>query len=129
LQIASTIGRAVVLEDATVAPTGGPRCEVVAVAKRDLRAGERIDGIGGFCVYGLIENAPAARQAEALPMGLCEGSTLRRDVPCDTVLTTNDVALPPERLSDRLWLEQRRRWPDAPTRGDRALAAKERAAV
>jgi predicted homoserine dehydrogenase-like protein len=129
LQIASTIGRAVVLEDATVAPIGGPRCEVVAVAKRDLRAGERIDGIGGFCVYGLIENAPAARQVDALPMGLCEGSTLRHDVKRDTVLTANDVVMPPERLSDRLWLEQRRRWPEAPTRGDRAMAVKERSAV
>jgi predicted homoserine dehydrogenase-like protein len=129
LQIASTIGRAVVLKDATVAPLGGPRCEVVAVAKRDLRAGERVDGIGGFCVYGLIENAPAARQVDALPMGLCEGSTMRHDVPRDTVLTANDVVMPPERLSDRLWLEQRRRWPDAPPRGDRAMQVKERAAV
>ena len=38
---------------------GGPVCEVVAVAKRDLKAGERLDGIGGFCAYGLIENAAA----------------------------------------------------------------------
>ena len=130
LQIASTIGRAVALNDATVAALSGPRCEVVAVAKRDLRAGERLDGIGGFCVYGLIENAPAARRMEALPMGLSEGCTLRRDVPRDRVLTAADVQLPPERLSDRLWAEQRRRWPDAPvSRGDRPVAAKERASV
>jgi predicted homoserine dehydrogenase-like protein len=45
LQIASTLGRAVVHRDATVAPIGGPVCEVVAVAKRDLKAGERLDGI------------------------------------------------------------------------------------
>ena len=57
LQIASTIGRAVVHRDATVAPIGGPVCEVVTVAKRDLKAGERLDGIGGFCSYGLIDNA------------------------------------------------------------------------
>ena len=40
---------------------GGPGCEVVTVAKRDLKAGERLDGVGGFCAYGLIENRAAAR--------------------------------------------------------------------
>jgi predicted homoserine dehydrogenase-like protein len=111
LQIASTIGRAVVLNDATVAPAGGPRCEVVAVAKRDLKAGERLDGIGGFCAYGLIENSSTARSDDALPMSLSEGCTLKRDVPKDQVVTAHDVVMPAERLSDRLWQEQRRRWP------------------
>lgn len=130
LQIASTIGRAVVLNDPTVAPLGGPRCEVVAVAKRDLRAGEQLDGIGGFSVYGLIDNASAARAAEALPMGLSEGCTLRHDVPRDRVLTMRDVTMPAERLSDRLWLEQRRRWSETPAvRDPRSIAATERASV
>ena len=111
LQIASTIGRAAALRDATVAPMGGPRCEVVAMAKRDLRKGEPLDGIGGFCCYGLIENATAARAAKALPMGLSEGCVMRRDVARDSVLTANDVRMPPERLCDRLWDEQQRRWP------------------
>ena len=35
---------------------GGPVTEVVALAKRDLRAGETLDGIGGFTVYGMLEN-------------------------------------------------------------------------
>ncbi len=65
LQIASTIGRAVVHRDPTVAPIGGPVCEVVTVAKRDLKAGERLDGVGGFCSYGLIDNA-APRAARRL---------------------------------------------------------------
>jgi len=111
LQIASTIGRAVAFQDPTVTPLDGPRCEVVAMAKRDLKAGERLDGIGGFCTYGLIENAPAARAARALPMGLSEGCTLRRAVAKDCVLTADDVAMPAERPSDVLWREQARRWP------------------
>ena len=65
IQIASTIGRAVIHRDPTVAPIGGPVCEVVTVAKRDLKAGERLDGIGGFCAYGLIDNAAAARAMAA----------------------------------------------------------------
>lgn len=110
VQIASTIGRAVECRDATVAPLDGPRCEVVAVAKRNLRAGERLDGVGGFCMYGSIENAATARAVNALPMGLAEGCVLQHDLPKDTVLTSSDVQMPPERPSDRLWEEQRLRW-------------------
>jgi predicted homoserine dehydrogenase-like protein len=117
LQIASTIGRAVDLQDATVAALGSPVCEVVSVAKRDLAAGERLDGIGGFCTYGLIENTPAARAAQSLPMGLSEGCTLLRSVAKDHVLTAADVQMPSERPSDLLWREQQQRWPlDAASR-------------
>ena len=80
IQIASTIGRVAVHRDATVAPLAGPVCEVVTVAKRDLKAGERLDGIGGFCAYGLIDNAAPSRAVSALPIGLSEGCVLRRDV-------------------------------------------------
>lgn len=111
LQIVSTIGRAAILGDATVAALDGPRCEVVAVAKRDLRGGEMLDGVGGFCTYGLIENAAAARASGALPIGLSEGCRLRRPVPRDTLLRAEHVDMPSERLCDRLWQEQHRRWP------------------
>ena len=83
VQIASTIGRAALLRDPTIAPAGGPVCEVVAVAKRDLKAGERLDGIGGFCAYGLIDNTQSARRSNALPIGLSENGILTRDVPKD----------------------------------------------
>ena len=85
IQIASTIGRAVIHRDPTVAPIAGPVCEVVTVAKRDLKAGEHLDGIGGFCTYGLIDNATAARAIAALPIGLSEGCVLRQDVSKDDV--------------------------------------------
>jgi len=111
LQIASTIGRAALFNDATVTPLDGPRCEVLAVAKRDLRAGEKLDAIGGFCTYGLIDNSSAARGINALPIGLAEGCTLARDVAKDSALTMADVRMPAERLSDKLWGEQQQRWP------------------
>src|SRR6185437_14740425 len=79
LQIASTIGRACIHRDATVAPLAGPVCEVVSVAKRDLKKGERLDGIGGFCTYGLIDNTASARAMDALPIALSEGRVLRRN--------------------------------------------------
>ena len=111
IQIASTIGRAVIHRDATVAPVGGPVCEVVAVAKRDLKAGERLDGVGGFCTYGLIDNRCAARRMRALPIGLSEGRELRRDVPKDAVLSFDDVESVAKGVVEELWHEQNRCWP------------------
>jgi predicted homoserine dehydrogenase-like protein len=113
IQIASTIGRAVIHRDPTVAPVGGPVCEVVAVAKRDLKAGERLDGIGGFCTYGLIDNRAAARSISALPIGLSEGRVLLRDVPKDSVVSFDDVDTPAEGIVESLWHEQNARWPQA----------------
>jgi len=111
IQIASTIGRAVIHRDPTVAPSGGPVCEVVTVAKRDLKAGERLDGIGGFCTYGLIDNTAAARSMVALPIGLSEGCVLRRDVSKDRALSVDDVEAVPGGLVHELWREQSARWP------------------
>jgi predicted homoserine dehydrogenase-like protein len=111
IQIASTIGRAVIHGDPTVAPIAGPVCEVVTVAKRDLKAGERLDGIGGFCTYGLIDNTVAARGVSALPIGLSKGCVLRRDVSKDDVLSFDDVEQPRDRLTEALWWEQNGQWP------------------
>jgi predicted homoserine dehydrogenase-like protein len=113
LQIASTIGRAIIHRDATVAPIGGPVCEVVSVAKRDLKAGECLDGIGGFCTYGLIDNASAARRMRALPIGLSEGCVLRRNVSKDDVISFDDVDAIPKGIAGTLWQEQNARWLDA----------------
>jgi predicted homoserine dehydrogenase-like protein len=110
IQIASTIGRAVVLRDATVAPLAGPVCEVVTIAKRDLKSGETLDGIGGFCSYGLIDNSSAARTMSALPIALSDGCVLRRDVAKDGVVTFEDVIVPAGRLTEALWREQHARW-------------------
>jgi predicted homoserine dehydrogenase-like protein len=112
IQIVSTIGRAVIHRDPTVAPIAGPVCEVVAIAKRDLKAGERLDGVGGFCAYGLIDNTATARATTALPIALSEGCVLRRDVSKDHMLSLDDVEEPPrDRLVESLWQEQRARWP------------------
>jgi predicted homoserine dehydrogenase-like protein len=121
IQIASTIGRAVIHGDPTVAPIAGPVCEVIAVAKRDLRAGEQLDGVGGYCTYGLIENAASARSANALPISLSEGRTLKRDVAKDTVVSFDDAVAQPPGLAEVLWLEQRALWPSAAKGSDLPL--------
>ena len=115
IQLPSTIARAVLHRDPTVAPLRGPSCEVVTVAKRDLKAGETLDGVGGFCAYGLIENRATARALNALPIAMSDDCVLLRDVAKDEVVSFNDVRLPSPRLLDRLWQEQLQRWPGADT--------------
>jgi predicted homoserine dehydrogenase-like protein len=123
-QIASTIGRAFIHRDPTVAPLAGPVCEVVTMAKRDLKAGERLDGIGGFCAYGLIDNATAARAVAALPIGLSSGCKLFRDISKDDVISIHDVESPRGGVADALWREQDARWPVV-TQASRTQLAKE----
>ena len=106
LQIVPTVARAVLFRDATVAPQGEPVCDVLTVAKRDLKAGEVFDGIGGFTCYGTIDNADVVRRENLLPMGLAEGCRLTRDVPRDQPITYSDVVVPPGRIVDRLRAEQ-----------------------
>jgi predicted homoserine dehydrogenase-like protein len=106
LEAPLTAARAVLFGDAAVSPLGGPVCEVVTAAKRDLRAGDRLDGIGGFTAYGVIENSDVARAADLLPIGLAEGCVLRRDVVVDDVIARDDVDMPQGRLADELFAEQ-----------------------
>ena len=94
------------LGDATIAPRAGPRVEVVALAKRDLAAGEVIDELGGFDVYGEAETAAITARDGLLPIGVAVGARLTRAIRKDAVLAYGDVALPEGRLVDRLRAEQ-----------------------
>lgn len=102
LEVPNTIARAVLFKDAAIAPHGKPTVDVVATAKRDLFAGEVLDGIGCYMTYGQCENADVTREGELLPMGLAAGCRLIRDIPKDQVLTYKDVELPDNRLCDQL---------------------------
>lgn len=102
----SSIARAVDFSDATLAPLGGIRVEVVCTAKQALNAGEVLDGCGGFLTYGLCENAAGSTRQRLLPMGLSEGCVLRRPVAADQVLSIDDVEFPQGRLIDALRAEQ-----------------------
>jgi predicted homoserine dehydrogenase-like protein len=101
-----TVARAVLFKDAAITPLGAPICEVPTIAKRELRAGEVLDGFGGFLSYGTIENYSICRRDDLLPMGLSDGCVIRRDVPKDAPISYADVQLPAARLCDRLREEQ-----------------------
>lgn len=106
LEVPLTAARAALFQDAAVTPIGGPVCDVITVAKRDLKAGEVLDGIGGFTCYGTLENSEICRADNLLPMGLSQGCGLKRDIHRDDPLTYDDVDLPEGRLCDKLRMEQ-----------------------
>jgi predicted homoserine dehydrogenase-like protein len=112
-EVPNTIARAALLGDATLAPCGPPRVEVVATAKVDLHSGQTIDGLGGYMTYGLAERAELTASDDLLPMGVAEGCRLVADVAKDTVLTYADVEVPTGRAVDRL-REVQRSAPAAP---------------
>jgi predicted homoserine dehydrogenase-like protein len=109
----TTIARAVLFGD-TAGAAAGLQVEVCAVAKRNLAAGEVLDDYGHFMTYGEAASAAEQQERRYLPEGLVEGCRLVRDLPRDTVLTFDDVVLPPGRLADRLYAEQSARFAPAP---------------
>jgi predicted homoserine dehydrogenase-like protein len=77
-------------------PTGSCRAwrgDAVAVAKRALKAGETLDGEGGYTVYAKL--IPAARSLErnALPIGLAHHVKVLRDIAAGEIVSAADVAL------------------------------------
>jgi predicted homoserine dehydrogenase-like protein len=105
-EIHNSIARAVLFNDATLAPMGPQLVDVIATAKIDLKAGQALDGIGHYMTYGLCENSKIVRDENLLPIGLAENCRLKKDIPKDKVLTYDDVELPPGRLIDKLRAEQ-----------------------
>jgi len=75
-------------------PTGQTRgfvSDVVCVAKRDLRAGEILDGEGGFTVWGKAQPAAKSLRLGALPIGLAHRVRLTRGVKQGETVRWNDV--------------------------------------
>ena len=67
--------------------------EVVAMSKKDLKAGEILDGGGGYTVYGAIEKADIAADDDLLPLGFAYGIPVLRDIRKDTPIRRSDVTM------------------------------------
>jgi len=91
---------------AALCPAEIPAAEAIAVAKRDLEAGETLDGLGGFTVRGMVEKASVARDERLVPVGLTENARVLRPVSAGTALTMADVDLDGESMVVQLRREQ-----------------------
>ncbi len=87
-------------------PTGQPVAriaEVAAVAKRDLRPGDLLDGEGGYTVFGKLLAAPEADALGVLPVGLAHGARVRAHVRAGSEVRLQDVELDESQEVVRLW--------------------------
>jgi len=80
--------------------------ELIAVAKRDLKPGDELDGAGGYTVYGLSERYELAREKRLLPFGFAYRGRLKRPVARDQALSWDDVEGEPSGLLYELRREQ-----------------------
>ncbi|MBK1686656.1 NAD(P)H-dependent oxidoreductase [Rubrivivax gelatinosus] len=90
LELGISVASIAVRQEATGA-TGEWRGDVGATAKRALRAGEKLDGEGGFTVYGKLMPTATSLRRRALPIGLAHNMVLKRDIAAGEVVSWDDV--------------------------------------
>ena len=88
-----SVARAYFYGEATMVPSGDLISEVITIAKKDLKAGEKLDRIGGYTVYGLVEEKQICEINDFLPIGLSEGAILKNNIEKSNPITYNDVDL------------------------------------
>ena len=88
-----SIARAYFMGEPTIVPRAGLVSEVVTYGKKDLKAGEVLDGIGGYTTYGMIELFGTAKDEGLLPLGLSEGCRLKNNIGKGQPVTYKDVEL------------------------------------
>jgi predicted homoserine dehydrogenase-like protein len=91
LELGISVASCALRQEPTGAPTGF-RSDVVATAKKALRAGEMLDGEGGFCVWGKQTPADVSLRDALLPLGLAHNVKLKRDIPEGDAVKWTDVA-------------------------------------
>jgi predicted homoserine dehydrogenase-like protein len=90
LELGISVASVALRKEPTGAATGW-RADCVATAKRALRAGETLDGEGGYTVWGKLMPAADSLAARALPIGLAHHVKLKRDVPAGRTVSWDDV--------------------------------------
>src|SRR5205085_7363450 len=101
LELGVSVASAALRKEPTGAPTAF-RSDVVAVAKRALKAGEVLDGEGGFCVWGRQLPAERSLAQGLLPLGIAHDVRLLRDIGEGEALRWSDVAYDADDIAVRV---------------------------
>jgi len=88
-----SVAYAALFREATICPRGKQEADVLAVAKKDVAPGQVIDGVGGYTVYGLIEEAGKGREEGAAPIGILEGARAIKTIRKGSTVTYDQVEL------------------------------------
>ncbi|NLD48130.1 MAG: NAD(P)-dependent oxidoreductase [Clostridiaceae bacterium] len=108
LETPMSVARIMLHNEPTIIPiTGAPYAETTTIAKKDLKAGEYLDGIGGYTVYASFHSYSEAKALNALPIGLVNGKTrLKADVKKGQLITYQMVDLAEDSYILKLRKEQ-----------------------
>ena len=93
LEAPLSVARACLQKQATLVPLERPVADVMTIAKRDLRPGDRLDTFGGYTFHGAMDLAAEAARLRALPAGLAPDAVITRLVAKGEVVTWEDVKL------------------------------------
>ena len=94
LETPLTVAKAVIDKEPTIIPIDGPVSECITVAKRDLKAGEYIDGIGGYTTYGSIATSQETYEKGYVIYGLInKKARMLKDAKKGQILTMDMVQL------------------------------------
>lgn len=103
IQSMQCIAEAFLDHEALLQPKYGFKTNVYCYAKRNLKAGEKLDGIGGYTCYGLIENYADNIENPGYPICLAEDVILKRDVLKDRKIFMEDLDVDTNRFDVKLY--------------------------
>lgn len=107
LETPLTVAKAVIDGETTIVPMDGLVSECITVAKTDLKAGQTIDGIGGFTTYGSIATATESDAKGYVPYGLVnKNAKMLKDVKKGQLIMKDMVQLDTSTLIYKLRQEQ-----------------------
>ena len=107
LETPLTVAKAVIDGEVTCVPIDGLVSECITRAKIDLKAGQTIDGIGGYTTHGSIATAEESNAKGYVPFGLVTNkAVMKRDVKKGQLLTYDDIELDKSTLIYKLRKEQ-----------------------
>ena len=69
------------------------KADVAAIAKKDLKIGEKLDGEGGFCARGKLISSHKSKEDRILPLGLTDSAIIKKNIKKDELIKLTDVEL------------------------------------
>ena len=93
IEVPLTIAQVAIYGESSGHPLEKLTSECIVITKKNMKAGEILDGVGEYCYRVSIERMDIAKKENFLPMGLTKGSKLKVDVKKDTIITNDMVKI------------------------------------
>ena len=106
MEVPLTCARVMLYGKADMVPLDRPVAEVCAVAKKDLKPGDKLDFIGLYTYRAWNMTVEDARKHEAIPCGLLEGATVTSPIKKNELITAKNVAINEDQWIARLRKKQ-----------------------